>query len=373
MGSLKGAFFRPKEADQVYNSAESEMLQKVRKVGMNSPDATSEARTGRDLLKATLPFSVESTKKSWWHVASTFLMLIASLGGAAAAPVWPLRLMFSVLSALLMVRAFITYHDYMHNAILSQSRVAWLLFRVYSALSLTPPRSWKYSHNYHHGHVGKIAAASIGAFPLMTTDMWRDASLATRIGYRVERHPLTVLTGYLTIFVFSVTLLPFLRNPAKHCDSLLVLLGHGSLIAVLWIFGGFDVAFFVVLLPMTIASMIGSYLFFAQHSFEDMHVLSADNWTYQRAAMESSSYMKLNKLMAWFTGNIGYHHIHHLNVRIPFYRLPEAMDAIPELQSPVTTTLSPHDIFACFRCCLWDEKLQRMVSFRETSRAMPAV
>ena len=349
------------------------MLEKVRKVAKDSPDATSEARTGRDLLKATLPFSIESTKKSWWHVASTFLLLIASLVGAAAAPVWSLRLMFSVLSVLLMVRAVITYHDYMHHAILSRSRVAWLLFRVYSALSLTPPRSWKHSHNYHHGHVGKIAAASIGAFPLMTTDMWRDASLATRIGYRIERHPLTVLTGYLTIFFFSVTLLPFLRNPAKHWDSLLVLLGHASLIAVLWIFGGFDVAFFVVLLPMTIASMIGSYLFFAQHSFEDMHVLSADNWTYQRAAMESSSYMKLNKLMAWFTGNIGYHHIHHLNVRIPFYRLPEAMDAIPELQSPVTTTLSPHDIFACFRCCLWDEKLQRMVTYRETSRVMPAV
>lgn len=349
------------------------MLEKTRKVVENSPDATSEARTGRDLFKATLPFSVESTMKSWWLVASTFLMLIASLVGAAAAPVWPLRLMFSVLSALLMVRAFITYHDYMHNAILSRSRVAWWLFRIYSAVALTPPRSWKFSHNYHHGHVGKLSADSIGAFSIMTTDMWREASLATRLSYRVERHPLTILAGYITVFLFSVTLLPFLRNPARHWDSLLALLGHGSLIAALWIFGGFDVVFFVVLLPMTIASMIGSYLFFAQHSFEDMHILSEKDWTYSRAALESSSFMKLNKLMAWFTGNIGYHHIHHLNVRIPFYRLPEAMDAIPELQSPVTTTLSLHDIVSCFRCCLWDEGLQRMVSYREFSRAVPAV
>ena len=367
-----GPFFRLKRPDRVYNMGESEMLEKVRKVVIDSADAPSEARTGRDLFKATIPFAVESTKKSWWLVASTFLMLIASLVGAAAAPAWPVRLLFSVVSALLMVRAFITYHDYMHKAILSRSRIAWVLFRVYAALSLTPPRSWKQSHNYHHGHVGKIAAASVGAFPLMTTDMWRDASLAARIGYRVERHPLTVLTGYLTIFLFSVTLLPFLRNPARHWDSLFVLLGHASLVTALWVFGGFDVAFFVVLLPMTIASMIGSYLFFAQHSFEDMHVLSEDKWTYQRAAMESSSYMKLNRLMAWFTGNIGYHHIHHLNVRIPFYRLPEAMAGIPELQSPVTTTLSPHDILACFRCCLWDERLERMVSYREFSRAAPA-
>jgi len=348
------------------------MLQKVRKVGEDSPETLSEVRTGRALFKATIPFALESVKKSWWLVASTLLMLIASLVGAALAPVWPIRLLFSILSALLMVRAFITYHDYMHNAILSRSRLAWFLFRIYSAVSLTPPRSWKQSHNYHHGHVGKIAAASVGAFPLMTTDMWRDASLATRIGYRIERHPLTILTGYLTIFFFSVTLLPFLRNPARHWDSLLVLLGHGSLIAVLWVFGGFDVAFFVILLPMTIASTIGSYLFFAQHSFEDMHILPEDAWTYSRAAMESSSFMKLNKLMAWFTGNIGFHHIHHLNVRIPFYRLPEAMKAIPELQSPVTTTLSFHDIVACFRCCLWDEGLQRMISYREFSRMAAA-
>ena len=237
---------------------------------------------------------------------------------------------------------------------------------------MTPPRSWKFSHNYHHGHVGKLSADSTGAFSIMTTDMWREASLATRLSYRIERHPLTIIAGYITVFLFSVTLLPFLRNPARHWDSLLVLLGHASLIAALWFFGGFDVVFFVVLLPMTIASMIGSYLFFAQHSFQDMHILSEKDWTYSRAAMESSSFMKLNKLMAWFTGNIGYHHIHHLNVRIPFYRLPEAMDAISELQSPVTTTLSPRDILSCFRCCLWDEGLQRMVSYREFSRAVAA-
>ena len=348
------------------------MLDKVRQYGGNFPESLSEIRTGRDLFKATIPFAAESVKTSWRLVAATYVLLIVLLVGAALAPVWPLRLLFSIFAALTMVRAFIMFHDHMHNAILSRSRVARLLFRVYSAVSLTPPRSWKKSHNYHHGHVGKIAAANIGAFPIMTTDMWRDASVTARTAYRIARHPLTVVSGYLTIFFFSITLLPLLKDPARHWDSLFVLLGHGSLIAVLWIFGGFDVAFFVILLPMTIASMVGSYLFFAQHSFEDMHVLSTDAWTYYRAAMESSSYMKLSKLLRWFSGNIGYHHIHHLNVRIPFYRLPEAMEAIPELQSPTTTTLSPHDIRACFKCCLWDERLQRMVTYREGARGAQA-
>jgi omega-6 fatty acid desaturase (delta-12 desaturase) len=337
-----------------------------------SAETSEGLRIGKDLIKATVPFTEESVKVSWWYVGSTFAMLAGALAGAGLAPWWPLRLLFSLLAAMLMVRAFITYHDYMHRAILVRSRIAWFLFRVYSALALTPPRSWKKSHNYHHGHVGQVSSASIGAFPVMTTRMWREASHTARISYRIIRHPLTVLTGYVTIFLLNVTLLPLLQHPLRHWDSLLVLVGHALLIGTLWIFGGFDTAFFVVLLPMTIASALGSYLFFAQHSFKRMHILTPETWTYSRAAMESSSYMQLNKVMQWFTGNIGFHHIHHLNVRIPFYRLPEAMDAIPELQSPVTTTLSPRDIRDCFQCCLWDEDRQRVVSYREASRLAAA-
>jgi hypothetical protein len=133
-------------------------------------------------------------------VVSTFVLLAAALAGAALAAWWPLRLVLSVLAGLLMVRAFITYHDCMHGAILARSRLAWLLFRLYAALALTPPRSWKKSHNYHHGHVGQISTASIGAFPIMTTRMWREAAPAARARYRMERHPLTVLTGYVTLF-----------------------------------------------------------------------------------------------------------------------------------------------------------------------------
>jgi omega-6 fatty acid desaturase (delta-12 desaturase) len=202
--------------------------------------------------------------------------------------------------------------------------------------------------------------------------MWHEVSRATRLRYRAVRHPLTVLAGYVTVFFFSISLLPFLRNPARHWDSFLALLGHATLIAALWLIGGLDVAFFVILLPMTIASALGSYLFFAQHSFKRMHILTAETWTYYRAAMESSSYMRLNGLMQWFTGNIGFHHVHHLNVRIPFYRLPEAMDAIPELQSPATTSLAPRDIAECFRSCLWDEARQQMVSYREARLSAPA-
>ena len=329
------------------------------------PEHSADVRLGRDLLRATVPFATESVRESWWQVLSTLSLLLLALSAAALAPGWPLRTAFSVLGALLMVRSFITYHDYMHGAILRHSRAAHVLFQIYAAFALTPSASWRKSHNYHHGHVGQIAGSGIGSFPVMTTHMWREATSAQRARYRLERHPLTVLFAYLTIFLLNICLLPLFSDPARHWDSAVSLLAHIGLISVLWVFGGFETAFFVVLLPMTIASALGGYLFFAQHSFKRMIVLSPEAWSFYRAALESSSYMQLNRAMQWFTGNIGYHHIHHLNVRIPFYRLPEAMAAIPELQSPLTTSLAPREIVDCFRSNLWDEDRQRMISYRE--------
>ncbi|MFM8331680.1 MAG: fatty acid desaturase family protein [Candidatus Methylumidiphilus sp.] len=326
------------------------------------------ARAGRELLKATMPFAVDSPAESWWHVASTFGLMVAALVVAGMAGWWPLQLALSILGGLLVVRAFIIYHDFMHGAILRHSWLARLIFEAYGAFALTPPRSWQRSHNYHHGHVGQIAGSHIGAFPMMTTHMWREASLAKRIRYRIERHPLTVALAYLTVFGYTICLQPLLSNPVKHWDSALSLLAHFGLVALLWVFGGFDVAFFALMLPMAVASAIGGYLFFAQHSFKHMVVLSPETWTFYRAALESSSYMRLNAVMQWFTGNIGYHHIHHLNVKIPFYRLPEAMAAIPELQSPATTALTPAEILDCFRASLWDEDRQQMVSYREAGK-----
>jgi omega-6 fatty acid desaturase (delta-12 desaturase) len=334
-----------------------------------APLRSTGERSGRELLNATKSFAAESVPESWWQVGSTFTLMITLLASAGLAPWWPARVLLSLLGALLMVRAFITYHDYMHGAILRRSRLAWLLFHVYAAFALTPPRSWNKSHNYHHGHVGKVSAASVGAFPVITARMWREASPMDRLRYRLQRHPLVLLTGYITIFAVNICLLPLLRDPARHLDSALSLLAHGGLITLLWIAGGFNMAFFVVLLPMSIAAIIGGYIFFAQHSFKRMRVMSPEDWTFYRAALESSSYMRLSRIMHWFTGNIGYHHIHHLNMHIPFYRLPEAMAAIPELQSPVTISLSPGNIVDCFKACLWDEDRQRMITYREAGRA----
>ena len=322
-------------------------------------------RADRELHQATRQFAQQSPARSWWYIGSTFALLAASLSGAAFAPWWPVRLVASVLAALLLVRVFILYHDFMHGAILPGSMMARAIFYTYAAVNLTPPRSWRDSHNFHHANVGRIPDSNVGAFPLMTAEMWRKASPLERMRYRVIRHPVTILCAYLTIFFFSVTLLPLLRRPSRYWDSVLALLAHGAAFAALWLFAGFEAVFFTLLLPMTIAAALGGYLFYAQHSFPGMRILPEAEWTVYRASLVSSSYLRLGSVLRWFTGNIGFHHVHHLNSLIPFYRLPEAMAAIPELQHPSITTLTPRAIAACFRANLWDDASGRMIDYRE--------
>ncbi|MGI9012919.1 MAG: fatty acid desaturase family protein [Phycisphaerales bacterium] len=338
-------------------------------------DATpASPRVGKELMNATRQFSVEVPWRSWWSVTSTLIILTCTLGIAAIAPWWPLRLAASVLGGLVLVRSFILYHDYMHRSLLRDSRLAKPIFHLLGYLLLTPPRYWRHTHNYHHGNTGKplnpddenelLYTSDVGSFPLMTTERWRAASRAERLQYRIYRHPITMLLAYITVFFFSATLLPFLKDPRKHWDGALAIVLHGAVIFCIWFFAGFDVLFFAFLLPFAISAATGSYLFFAQHNYEGMHILEPEEWTYYRGALESSSFLRLNRLMNWFTGNIGYHHIHHLNPLIPFYRLPEAMAAIPELRHPVTTSLKPRDIYGCLRLNLWDREKDELVTYR---------
>jgi omega-6 fatty acid desaturase (delta-12 desaturase) len=320
-------------------------------------------RVDRDLHAATRSFARDSSAQSWWYIGSTFGVLALVLAAAAIAPWWPLRLAGSVLGALLLVRSFILYHDFMHGAILPRSRLARAVFYTYAAINLTPPRSWRDSHNFHHANVGRIIGSNVGSFPLMTTQMWLTASSMQRLRYRVIRHPLTILCGYFTIFLLSVCVVPLFRRPSRYWDSGLSVLAHASVIAMLWVFGGLDAAFFALLLPMGIAAAIGGYLFYVQHSFVGMRILPEADWTPYRAALASSSYLRLGPILRWFTGNIGFHHVHHLNSLIPFYRLPRAMAAIPELQHPTVTTLKPGDILASFRANLWDDDGCRMIGY----------
>jgi len=234
--------------------------------------------------------------------------------------------------------------------------------RVFGVFALSPSSIWRSSHNYHHKHNSNLRSAHIGSFPVMTRRQYEQSKPAKRLLYLTIRHPLTIGFGYVSMFLYGMCLGPFLRYPGKHFDCLVALVVHLAISVTLVLQFGWLALILAQTLPHLITFGIGSYLFYAQHNFPDVTFTDSAGWAYEKAALESSSYMKTNPVMAWFTANIGYHHIHHLNHRIPFYRLPEVFRAIPELQNPKTTSLAPQDVFRCLRLKVWDSDAQRMVT-----------
>jgi len=319
-------------------------------------------RTASELVGATKQFAREVRWRTWWHFWSTLATLAGLLGLTCLGGPWWCRLPVSVLAGLTMVRMFTIYHDHQHGTILAGSPLAKVLLKTYGLLLLTPPSIWQRTHQYHHSHNGRLQAAGVGSFRVMTTRAFARASRRRRLTYALSRHPLTILAGYATVFLYGMCLKPLLVRPRQHTDAVLALLVHSALVAglaatapaLLW---------WTLLLPLWVATALGSYLFYAQHNFPGARFQRPGAWNYTAAALAGSSYIPMNPLLRWFTGNIGYHHVHHLNPRIPFYRLPEAMAAVEELQSPGVTTLSPWGIYRCLRLKLWDPDRQCLVAF----------
>jgi omega-6 fatty acid desaturase (delta-12 desaturase) len=316
------------------------------------------------LHSRTKAFARDNSWKSWWCILSTTFLLAAAVAGTLPfAPLW-VRLPCSVLSALLLVRLFVIYHDQQHRAILPKSRVAEVLMRLFGICSLCPSTVWRSSHDYHHAHNCELRLENIGSFPIMTRARFGNSSSGERIKYLFMRHPLTLLFGYVTVFFYSMAFAPAVASPRRNWDALPAVLVHLGLAAALVLAFGWLALVLTLLVPFFIAGALGAYLFYAQHNFPGVILKDEEGWTYEGAALESSSHLKTNSVMAWFTGNIGYHHIHHLNHRIPFYRLPEVYRSLPELRQARTTSLHPRDILRCLRLKVWCVETQRMVGVR---------
>ena len=260
---------------------------------------------------------------------------------------------------------FVIYHDYEHHSILQNSKLALVFMKGFGLFILSPSSIWKRSHDHHHKHNSKLFSASIGSYPVATKDKYLQMSRREKFGYLATRHPGTIALGYFTMFIFGMCIASFISNPKKHWDSIVAIVIHAGLSIWIFIVLGFEIWLLLFFLPFLIAFAMGSYLFYAQHNFPSVIFAAGGEWAYETAAMESSSYMEMHPIMSWLTGNIGYHHIHHLNSRIPFYRLPEAMRNIPELQNCKRTSLGLRDIIACLRLKIWDPDSGRMIGFRE--------
>lgn len=283
-----------------------------------------------------------------------------------------LALAFAPLAAGFLVRIFIIQHDCGHRAFFRSRHANNLLGFVCSLVTLTPFTGWRRQHAQHHGSWNDLDRKDTGVdiySTCLTVAEYRALSWFARLQYRVTRHPLVaniVLPPLIFLILYRV---PFdmprtWQNERRvvHLTSLVVL-GTLAGLGLLLSFG--DVAL-VQISVVALAAIVGVWLFSVQHRGRDIQWVRHAAWNHTAASLESTNFLKLPRLFQWFTGNIGFHHVHHLNARIPNYRLQECHDAIPVMQK--VRPVSFFDGLRAVGYVLWDEDGGRMMTFREAAR-----
>jgi len=279
-----------------------------------------------------------------------------------------LTLPLIVLAAGFLVRIFIIFHDCGHGSFFRSKKANNIVGKVCGILAFTPYDRWTDSHRAHHQTVGDLDRRGLGDVWTLTVEEYQAMTPARRRLYRLFRHPL-FLIGFAGPLSFILTN-RFTRKvmTAKQKRNIyftnVVMLALAA--GVSWLIGW--QAFLLIQIPiMYIAAIGGVYLFYLQHQYDDVIWRRTEDWDYQEMALHGSSFFKLPALLRWFTGNIGFHHIHHLGSTIPNYNLMKCHEENPLFQEvkPITFFKSFHSL----KLRLWDEKRQKIVSFREM-RAM---
>ncbi len=303
------------------------------------------------------------------YIALWLLMIKMVHSGMSYWLVLPLQ----ILAAGLVVRIFIFQHDSGHGSFFPSHTANRILGILCGLITFTPYEEWRQSHAEHHVTSGDLERRGTGDIITMTVNEYNNAPFWSRFGYRLYRNPLVLfIIGPPIQFVLLQRIVHKNKNP-KQKKSIIVTNVALVIITLLmcWAIGW--QAYLLIQGPIiAFASIIGVWMFYVQHQYDDVYWEHHEQWDPIRAAIEGSSYFKLPPVLQWFTGNIGLHHIHHLRPRIANYHLQKCYDEVKELQveKPMTLAVS----FECLTLTLWDESERRLVSFRalkSQSRARP--
>ena len=310
--------------------------------------------------------------KSVWQVVNSFggfllgwLLMYVSL----RVGYW-LTLLLAFPTAGFLVRIFIIQHDCGHGSFFKARRANDITGMISGILTMVPYRYWRKSHATHHAHHAELEERGIGDIWTLTIEEYQAANWWWRLVYRGFRNPFFLFLiaptiNFVVLSRMTIGTPDSWRNGEKASvwwtNLVLVALwaGLGALI-------GFGNALLIQLPITVIASSAGTWLFYVQHQFERTYWEHTPQWDYTLAAMQGSSYMKLPRILQWFTGNIGFHHIHHLSPRIPNYNLEDCHNENPIFQR--VTELTQASGFKTMYLTLWDEERQRLVTFREAAQ-----
>jgi acyl-lipid omega-6 desaturase (Delta-12 desaturase) len=278
-----------------------------------------------------------------------------------------LTLLLVVPTAGFLVRTFIVFHDCAHGSLFPSRRANARVGAFTGLFVLAPFLRWRHDHAVHHASSGDLDRRGVGDVITLTVAEYQSRPWRGRLAYRLIRNPL-VMFGLGPVFAMIVgprivarEARPRMRNSVLATDGVLLAL----VLAMCWLIGWQD--FIAVWLPPAmLAGSTGIWLFYVQHQFEDAYWQNGEDWDYADAALRGSSYLKLPQPLQFFTGNIGLHHVHHLNARIPNYNLQRAHDSNPMFDC--VPTLSLWDGLVAVKFKLWDERAGRLVTFGHLRR-----
>jgi omega-6 fatty acid desaturase (delta-12 desaturase) len=278
-----------------------------------------------------------------------------------------LALVIAVPAAGFLMRSFVIFHDCSHGSFLPSKRANLWLGTALGLLVYSPFMRWRHDHARHHASSGDLDRRGAGDVRTLTIAEYDVLSGRGRLAYRLLRNPL-VMFGIGPIVALLVGPRIVARDARPRMRRSVI--GTNIALAVLvgslcWLIGWRD--FLLVQTPtVLLAGSAGIWLFYVQHQFEDVYWESAERWSYAEAALRGSSYLKLPKVLQFFSGNIGLHHVHHLSARIPNYNLQRAHDENSIFEN--VPTLSLRDGLRAVRLKLWDEERGRLVTFAEARK-----
>ena len=294
-----------------------------------------------------------------WAARRDVLRLRVSVG---------LVLVLGVLAAGFLLRSYIVFHDCAHGSFLPSKRANIWLGSALGVILYTPFQRWRHGHAIHHATAADLDRRGEGDVLTLTVAEYNARDFIGRLRYRLFRNPLVMFgLGPLFAMVLMPRLAPRDARPRIRRSVHSTNASLAGVIACACVFIGWR-DFLIIQGPATmLAGSVGIWLFYVQHQFEDTFWERNRDWTYADAALQGSSYLKLPQLLQFFTGNIGLHHVHHLNARIPNYNLQAAHDDNPMLHS--VPTLSLWDGLCAVRLKLWDEDSRKLVTFGQARAA----
>ncbi len=305
-----------------------------------------------------------SAKRAIWQVINTCVPYAGlwCLMYFTLSVSWWLTVPLAVLAGAILVRAFIIFHDCGHGSFFRSAKANHILGAITGVLTFTPYFHWRWEHAIHHSSSGDLDRRGTGDVWTLTVQEYLESSRWKRFAYRLARNPV-VLFIIAPLFLFLIQQrVPSPKAPVRERYSVYgTNLALGTIAAVMIAIFGLKAYLVIQLTILITAGAAGVWLFYVQHQFEGVYWERTEDWDYAEAALKGSSFYKLPRILQWFSGNIGFHHIHHLSPRIPNYNLEKCHRAEPLFQ-----TVKPVTFFASFKSLtfrLWDEQRRRLVGF----------